>query len=146
MLGLPEIHHYDTYVPMVGEMQTKVDWEAAVDLVLAALTPLGAEYLAILGHGLREGRWSDRYENKGKRSGAFSYGTYTSPPYIMMNYKADVFSDVYTLAHEAGHSMHTWYANRTQSYQNAPLSDIPRGGRLHLQRDPADRALVGDDN
>ena len=119
VLGLPEIHHYDTYVPIVGEMQTKVDWEAAVDLVLAALTPLGAEYLAILGHGLREGRWSDRYENKGKRSGAFSYGTYTSPPYIMMNYKADVFSDVYTLAHEAGHSMHTWYANRTQSYQNA---------------------------
>lgn len=119
VLGLPEIHHYDTYVPIVGEMQTKVDWEAAVDLVLAALTPLGAEYLAILGHGLREGRWSDRYENKGKRSGAFSYGTYTSPPYIMMNYKADVFSDVYTLAHEAGHSLHTWYANRTQSYQNA---------------------------
>jgi oligoendopeptidase F len=119
VLGLPEIHHYDTYVPIVGEMQTKVDWEAAVDLVLAALTPLGAEYLTILGHGLREGRWSDRYENKGKRSGAFSYGTYASPPYIMMNYKADVFSDVYTLAHEAGHSMHTWYANRTQSYQNA---------------------------
>ena len=119
VLGLPEIHHYDTYVPIVGEMQTNVDWDAAVDLVLAALTPLGAEYLATLGHGLREGRWSDRYENKGKRSGAFSYGTYTSPPYIMMNYKTDVFSDVYTLAHEAGHSMHTWYANRTQEYQNA---------------------------
>jgi oligoendopeptidase F len=119
LLGLPEIHHYDTYVPIVGEMQTKVDWDAAVDFVLAALTPLGAEYLAMLGHGLREGRWSDRYENKGKRSGAFSYGTYTSPPYIMMNYKSDVFSDVYTLAHEAGHSMHTWYANRTQSYQDA---------------------------
>ena len=119
VLGLPELHHYDTYVPIVGEMQTDVDWDAAVDLVLAALTPLGNEYLSTLGHGLREGRWSDRYENKGKRSGAFSYGTYTSPPYIMMNYKADVFSDVYTLAHEAGHSMHTWYANRTQSYQNA---------------------------
>jgi oligoendopeptidase F len=119
VLGLPQIHHYDTYVPIVGEMQTNVDWDAAVDLVLAALTPLGKEYLSMLGHGLREGRWSDRYENKGKRSGAFSYGTYTSPPYIMMNYKADVFSDVYTLAHEAGHSMHTWYANRTQSYQNA---------------------------
>ena len=119
VLGLSEIHHYDTYVPIVGEMQTNVDWDAAVDLVLAALTPLGAEYLATLGHGLREGRWSDRYENKGKRSGAFSYGTYTSPPYIMMNYKTDVFSDVYTLAHEAGHSMHTWYANRTQEYQNA---------------------------
>jgi oligoendopeptidase F len=119
VLDLPEIHHYDTYVPIVGEMQTNVDWDAAVDLVLAALTPLGQEYLCTLDHGLRQGRWSDRYENKGKRSGAFSYGTYSSPPYIMMNYKADVFSDVYTLAHEAGHSMHTWYANRTQSYQNA---------------------------
>ncbi|MFZ4683007.1 MAG: M3 family metallopeptidase, partial [Terrimicrobiaceae bacterium] len=74
--------------------------------------------LTTLDHGLRDGRWCDRYENKGKRSGAFSYGTYTSPPYIMMNYKSDVFSDVYTLAHEAGHSMHTWYAQRTQSHQN----------------------------
>ena len=145
VLGLPEIHHYDTYVPIVGEMQTNVDWDAAVDLVLAALTPLGVEYLATLGHGLREGRWSDRYENKGKRSGAFSYGTYTSPPYIMMNYKTDVFSDVYTLAHEAGHSMHTWYANRTQELSKRPLSDLPRGSRLHLQRDSAYRALVGDD-
>jgi oligoendopeptidase F len=71
----------------------------------------------VLGHGLRDGRWCDRYENKGKRSGAFSSGTYSSPPYIMMNYKSDVFSDVYTLAHEAGHSMHTWYATRTQPYQ-----------------------------
>jgi oligoendopeptidase F len=67
---------------------------------------------------LRAGRWCDRYENKGKRSGAFSYGTYAGPPYIMMNYKSDVFSDVYTLAHEAGHSMHTWYATRSQSFQN----------------------------
>jgi oligoendopeptidase F len=119
VLGLPEIHHYDTYVPIVGEMRTTVEWDAAVELVLAALTPLGEEYLSTLRHGLRDGRWCDRYENKGKRSGAFSYGTYTSPPYIMMNYKADVFSDVYTLAHEAGHSMHTWYAKRAQSYQNA---------------------------
>ncbi len=119
VLALPEIHHYDTYVPIVGEMRSNVEWDAAVEHVLAALTPLGEEYLSILSHGLREGRWCDRYENKGKRSGAFSYGTYTSPPYIMMNYKADVFSDVYTLAHEAGHSMHTWYAKRTQTYQNA---------------------------
>jgi oligoendopeptidase F len=117
-LGLGEIHHYDTYVPMVGDVRTNVNWDQAVDFVLGALAPLGPEYLAVLGDGLRGGRWSDRYENKGKRSGAFSYGTYTSPPYIMMNYKSDVFSDVYTLAHEAGHSMHTWYATRTQSYQN----------------------------
>lgn len=117
VLGLKEIHHYDTYVPMVGDVQTDVPWDAAVDQVLAALEPLGAEYCATLGHGLREGRWCDRYENKGKRSGAFSSGGYAGPPYIMMNYKADVFSDVYTLAHEAGHSMHTWYATRAQSFQ-----------------------------
>lgn len=118
VLGLAEIHHYDTYVPMVGNMQTDVPWDGAVEKVISALTPLGDEYLSTLDHGLRGGRWCDRYENKGKRSGAFSYGTYASPPYIMMNYKSDVFSDVYTLAHEAGHSMHTWYSQRAQSYQN----------------------------
>lgn len=118
VLGLDEIHHYDTYVPMVGDVHTEVPWDGAVEKVLSALVPLGDEYREVLGHGLRDGRWCDRYENKGKRSGAFSYGTYTSPPYIMMNYKEDVFSDVYTLAHEAGHSMHTWYSQRAQSYQN----------------------------
>lgn len=118
VLGLEDIHHYDTYVPMVSNVHSNVPWDGAVDRVIAALQPLGEEYVDVLGNGLRAGRWCDRYENKGKRSGAFSYGTYTSPPYIMMNYKADVFSDVYTLAHEAGHSMHTWYAQRAQSYQN----------------------------
>ncbi|MEI6033342.1 MAG: oligoendopeptidase F [Verrucomicrobiae bacterium] len=117
-LGLGEIHHYDTYVPMVGDVQTDVPWDEAVEKVLAAVAPLGGEYAAVLGHGLREGRWCDRYENKGKRSGAFSYGTFVSPPYIMMNYKSDVFSDVYTLAHEAGHSMHTWHSQRAQTFQN----------------------------
>ncbi len=118
VLGLEEIHHYDTYVPIIADVTSHVPWEDAVDRVMSALHPLGEEYLQTLSHGLRGGRWCDRYENKGKRSGAFSYGTYTSPPYIMMNYKSDVFSDVYTLAHEAGHSMHTWYSQRHQSYQN----------------------------
>lgn len=118
VLKLGEIHHYDTYVPMVGNLKTKVAWDEAVGKVLASLEPLGEEYVDTLAHGLQGGRWCDRYENKGKRSGAFSYGTYSSPPYIMMNYKEDVFSDVYTLAHEAGHSMHTWYARGAQSYQN----------------------------
>jgi oligoendopeptidase F len=117
VLGLPEIHHYDTYVPMVGDVQIDVPWDGAVDQVLSSLTPLGEEYLVTLAYGLRGGRWCDRYENKGKRSGAFSSGTFSSPPYIMMNYKPDVFSDVYTLAHEAGHSMHTWYATRAQNFQ-----------------------------
>jgi len=118
VLGLNEIHHYDTYVPMVDDVQSDVPWESAVEKVLAAVAPLGGEYATVLGHGLRGGRWCDRYENKGKRSGAFSYGTFTSPPYIMMNYKQDVFSDVYTLAHEAGHSMHTWYSRGSQLFQN----------------------------
>lgn len=118
VLGLDEIHHYDTYVPLVSEIETHIPWDGAVDRVLAAVKPLGDEYVRTLSHGLRDGRWCDRYENKGKRSGAFSYGTFQSPPYIMMNYKADVFSDVYTLAHEAGHSMHTWYSTRHQQYQD----------------------------
>ena len=118
VLKLEEIHHYDTYVPMVAGVKTNVPWDEAVEKVVAALKPLGAEYTATMAHGLGDGRWCDRYENKGKRSGAFSYGTYSSPPYIMMNYKADVFSDVYTLAHEAGHSMHTWHSSRAQLYQN----------------------------
>ena len=82
-----------------------------------SLAPLGAEYVDSLGQGLR-GRWCDRYENKGKRSGAFSSGSFGAPPYILMNYKPDVFSDVYTLAHEAGHSMHTWLSQRSQSFQD----------------------------
>jgi oligoendopeptidase F len=118
VLGLDEIHQYDTYVPLVEGMETHIDWNGAVDRVLSAVKPLGSDYIATLGHGLRDGRWCDRYENKGKRSGAFSYGTYMSPPYIMMNYKEDVFSDVFTLAHEAGHSMHTWHSKNAQSYQN----------------------------
>ena len=118
VLGLDELHSYDTYVPLVAEIETDVSFDEAIEKVLAALQPLGAEYVESLGVGLR-GRWCDRYETKGKRSGAFSSGSYGAPPYILMNYKRDVFSDVYTLAHEAGHSMHTWFAQRTQLYQDA---------------------------
>jgi len=118
VLGLSELHQYDTYVPLVAEIETDVSFEEAIEKVLASLAPLGTEYVDSLGEGLR-GRWCDRYESKGKRSGAFSSGSYGAPPYILMNYKRDVFSDVYTLAHEAGHSMHTWYSQRTQLYQDA---------------------------
>jgi len=118
VMKLPDIHTYDCAVPLIEGIETNIAWDEAVDKVLAAVAPLGSEYVSTLGHGLRAGRWCDRYENKGKRSGAFSYGTYASPPYIMMNYKADVFSDVFTLAHEAGHSMHTWHSTRAQSYQD----------------------------
>jgi len=85
--------------------------------VVAALQPLGKGYVDVLQEGLR-GRWCDRYETKGKRSGAFSSGSYGAPPYILMNYKEDVFADVYTLAHEAGHSMHTWFSQKSQNYQD----------------------------
>jgi oligoendopeptidase F len=117
VLGLTELHHYDTYVPLVPEVEVRLTFDQAVDRVLAALQPLGSEYVEVLGNGLR-GRWCDRYETKGKRSGAFSSGSYGAPPYILMNYKEDVFADLYTLAHEAGHSMHTWFSQKTQPFQD----------------------------
>jgi oligoendopeptidase F len=116
-LGLGDIHHYDTYVPLVERVTTNISFDEAIDHVIAAVAPLGPEYARELESGLR-GRWCDRYESRGKRSGAFSSGCYGSPPYILMNYKADVFSDMFTLAHEAGHSMHTWYAQRSQTFQD----------------------------
>src|SRR6266446_1358718 len=117
VLGLAELHHYDTYVPLVEEIDSDVTFDQAIEEILAAFEPLGPEYRTTLSEGLR-GRWCDRYETKGKRSGAFSSGSFGAPPYILMNYKNDVFSDVYTLAHEAGHSMHTWFAQRSQTFQD----------------------------
>ena len=116
-LGLKELHHYDTYVPLVSEIESHISFDEAIDKVVAALQPLGKEYVDALRQGLR-GRWCDRYETKGKRSGAFSSGSYGAPPYILMNYKEDVFADLYTLAHEAGHSMHTWFAKKSQKFQD----------------------------
>jgi oligoendopeptidase F len=116
-LGLSELHHYDTYVPLVPEIETHITFDQAVETALAALAPLGDEYVDVLAEGLR-GRWCDRYETKAKRNGAFSSGSYGAPPYILMNYKEDVFTDVYTLAHEAGHSMHTWFSQKAQQYQD----------------------------
>jgi len=116
-LGLDELHQYDTYVPLVPEIESHVSFDEAIETILAAFEPLGAEYTVALSEGLR-GRWCDRYETKDKRSGAFSSGSFGAPPYILMNYKTDVFSDVYTLAHEAGHSMHTWFAQRSQAFQD----------------------------
>src|SRR5438094_574253 len=117
-LGLPELHHYDTYVPLVPEIETRFTFDEAIEMVLDALAPLGKEYVQVLAEGLRSRRWCDRYENKGKRSGAFSSGSYDAPPYILMNYKQDVFADVYTLAHEAGHSMHSWFSQNSQLFQD----------------------------
>src|ERR1043166_5983231 len=118
LLGLRELHLYDTYVPLVPEIDTQFTFDQAAETVLGALAPLGKNYVDVLSEGLRSKRWCDRYENKGKRSGAFSSGSFSAPPYILMNYKEDVFSDIYTLAHEAGHSMHSWFSQNSQLFQD----------------------------
>jgi len=116
-LKLPDLRHYDVYTPLVQTVKRKTSWNEAVDLVSAALAPLGDEYVSTLRGGLL-GRWADRYENKGKRSGAFSAGSFTGDPYILMNYKEDSIRDVFTLAHEGGHSMHSWYSARSNPFMH----------------------------
>ena len=118
LLGLDEIHHYDCYVPLVPELDQKHTWDEAVEEILTSLHPLGDAYCSKLEVGLR-GRWCDRYPNIGKQSGAFSSGTYDSDPYILMNYQEDVIEHVFTLAHEAGHSMHTRLSAEAQPFQHA---------------------------
>jgi oligoendopeptidase F len=117
ILQLDEIHQYDTFVPLVPKMARQVPFDEAIHLVTESLQPLGNEYVDTLRNGLRA-RWVDRYETKGKRSGAFSSSSYGNAPYILMNYRADVFPDVFTLAHESGHSMHSWYSQRNQLFQD----------------------------
>ena len=116
ILGLDAIHQYDCYVPLVPELEKRHTWGQAVDVVLESLAPLGGDYVTRLEGGLR-GRWCDRYPNTGKRSGAFSSGTYDSDPYILMNFQEDAIEHVFTLTHEAGHSMHTRFSAEAQPYQ-----------------------------
>jgi oligoendopeptidase F len=118
ILGLDKIHHYDCYVPLVPELDQNHTWNEAVQEILTSLHPLGEAYCDKLEGGLR-GRWCDRYPNIGKQSGAFSSGTYDSDPYILMNYQEDVIEHVFTLAHEAGHSMHTRLSAESQPFQHA---------------------------
>jgi oligoendopeptidase F len=115
-MRLRDIHHYDTYVPILSELDTRHTWKQAVDVVLASLEPLGDEYCRVLNEGLN-GRWCDRYPNQGKRSGAFSSGSYDGWPYILMNYQPEVLDHVFTLAHEAGHSMHSYFSAKHQPYE-----------------------------
>lgn len=116
-MKLKDLHHYDTYVPILSSIKTEYPWDKAVEAVIGALRPLGGEYCGILEEGLTSGRWCDRYPNQGKRSGAFSSGGFAGKPYILMNYQPTVLDHVFTLAHEAGHSMHTYYSARNQPYQ-----------------------------
>ena len=115
-MKLRNIHHYDTYVPILSDLDTRHSWKQASRLVVSALEPLGDEYCEVLEQGL-QGRWCDRYPNQGKQSGAFSCGSFDGDPYILMNYKPEVLNDVFTLAHEAGHSMHSYYSSRHQPFQ-----------------------------
>ncbi|QEN08420.1 oligoendopeptidase F [Oceanispirochaeta crateris] len=117
VLGLEELQLYDTKVSLIPDMSVRHTFDEAVDVVLKALSPLGEEYGTVLKNGL-SGGWVDRYENKGKRSGAFSAGSYKGEPYILMNFKEDDIRDVFTLAHEGGHSMHSWYSVRNNPFQN----------------------------
>ncbi|MDR1447202.1 MAG: oligoendopeptidase F [Treponema sp.] len=116
-LAVPCLRHYDVYAPLTEKQAQKTSWEEAVNMVSEALSPLGPEYVDTLRSGLL-GRWADRYENKGKRSGAFSAGSYTGEPYILMNYKEDSLRDVFTMAHEGGHSMHSWYSARSNPFMH----------------------------
>lgn len=109
VLGVEELRHYDVYVPLVKSVQTHTTYDQAVEICRNALAPLGKEYTDRLCDGLKNG-WADRYENIGKRSGAFSSGNYIGDPFILLNYNEDNIRDVFTMAHEGGHSMHSWYS------------------------------------
>ncbi|HZK42697.1 MAG TPA: oligoendopeptidase F, partial [Syntrophomonadaceae bacterium] len=114
LLKLDDLHMYDLYVPLIKDVEMKIPYEKAKDLLIDGLQPLGKEYLAKLEEGLNSG-WIDVYENEGKTSGAYSWGSYSSHPYILLNYD-NKLNDAFTLAHEMGHSMHTYYSNTSQPY------------------------------
>lgn len=113
-LHLDELHLYDVYVPMVEEEKKEISFEQAKEMVLEGLAPMGEEYRKLLKKGF-ENRWIDVYENKGKRSGAYSWGSYGTHPYVLLNHQNDLNS-VFTLAHEMGHSLHSYYSNSSQPY------------------------------
>lgn len=121
VLNLEELHLYDMYVPLTAAVDIRMPYLEAEKIVIESVAPLGTEYQTLLRKGFQEQRWVDRYENQNKRSGAYSSGCYDSYPYILMNYK-NLLRDVFTLAHEAGHSMHSLYSRKTQPYQ---YSDYP---------------------
>ncbi|AIM17439.1 oligoendopeptidase F [Neobacillus sedimentimangrovi] len=114
VLGVDELHMYDLYTPLVKDVKMEIKYEEAKDLVIKALAPLGEEYSKVLKEGF-ENRWVDVYENKGKRSGAYSSGAYGTNPYILLNWQDNV-NNLFTLAHEFGHSVHSYFTRKTQPY------------------------------
>lgn len=113
-LGVEELHMYDVYTPMIADAAKKISFEEAKETVLKALAPLGEAYVAKVKEGF-DNRWIDVYENEGKRSGAYSAGDYGSHPYVLLNHN-DTLDNMFTLAHEMGHAMHSYYSNETQPY------------------------------
>ncbi len=116
-LELDELHMYDIYTPMIADAARKVPFEEAKETVLKALAPLGEEYVAKVKEGF-ENRWIDVYENEGKCTGAYSAGAYGTHPYVLLNY-SETLDDMFTLAHEMGHAMHSFYSNSTQPFTYA---------------------------
>jgi oligoendopeptidase F len=114
LLGLDEMHMYDLYVPVIDINKQHIGFNEGVNIVKEGLKPLGKEYLDIFDEGIREG-WIDKYENKGKRGGAYSWGCYDTMPYVLLNYNYEL-NDVSTLAHEMGHSIHSYYSRKTQPF------------------------------
>lgn len=115
LLGVDQLQMWDIYTPLVPEMNKQIPYDEAVETIIAAVAPLGEEYGRIAREGLTTKRWVDRYENVGKTSGAYSSGTYTTHPYILMNYQGTLDS-MFTLAHELGHSMHSYYSKTNQPF------------------------------
>ena len=114
LLGYEELHMYDVYVPMVETPEKKYSFEEAKEIVKRALAPLGEDYQALLQKGF-DNRWIDVYENEGKRTGAYSWGAYGTHPYVLLNYHGSL-NDVFTLAHEMGHALHSWHSDHKQPY------------------------------
>ncbi len=113
-LGVDELHMYDIYTPMIPDMAKEIPFEEAKETVLKALAPLGEDYVAKVREGF-ENRWIDVYENEGKRSGAYSAGAYGAHPYVLLNYNGTL-DNMFTLAHEMGHAMHSYYSNENQPF------------------------------
>ncbi|MEK4424181.1 oligoendopeptidase F [Solibacillus sp. FSL K6-1523] len=120
VLGVDELHMYDLFTPLVKEVKMEVTYDEAKKMMVDSFAPLGKEYQASVQKGL-DSRWVDVLENKGKRSGAYSSGTFGTNPYVLMNWQNNV-NNLYTLAHEFGHSMHSFYSRANQPYPYADYS------------------------
>jgi oligoendopeptidase F len=111
-----KLYYYDTFIPIAPEILVHTHFDEAIELVCGALRPLGEQYVEALRHGFNA-CWVDRYANQGKRHGSFSSSSYRNPPFILMNYWVDTISSVFSVAHESGHSMHTWLSQASQPFR-----------------------------